>query len=93
MCAPLCPAMLSHAMSLFIVACRYAANDPVEAWLNGLLCLDSTLAPATNGACPHPDQCELYSIDRDTLFSYNKVSEVFLQRMVALYVSSHYKVC
>ena len=41
----------------------------------------------------HPDQCELYSIDRDTLFSYNKVSEVFLQRMVALYVSSHYKVC
>src|SRR5690606_19378538 len=28
---------------------------------------------------------------RDTLFSYHKVSETFLQRLVALYVSSHYK--
>ncbi|EGD74543.1 hypothetical protein PTSG_05907 [Salpingoeca rosetta] len=70
---------------------RYAANDPVEAWLNGLLCLDSTIAPPSAGACPHPSACDLYSIDRDTLFSYNKVSEVFLQRMVALYVASHYR--
>jgi N-acetyltransferase 10 len=30
-------------------------------------------------------------VDRDTLFSYHKVSEVFLQRIMSLYVSSHYK--
>ncbi len=28
---------------------------------------------------------------RDTLFSYHKASESFLQRMMSLYVSSHYK--
>jgi len=30
---------------------------------------------------------------RDTLFSYHKASELFLQRLVSLYVASHYKVC
>src|SRR5689334_13805135 len=32
-----------------------------------------------------------YYVNRDTLFSYHKASEAFLQRMMALYVSSHYK--
>jgi N-acetyltransferase 10 len=41
--------------------------------------------------CPHPSQCELYYVNRDTLFSYHPASEVFLQRMMALYVASHYK--
>ena len=36
-------------------------------------------------------QCELYEVSRDTLFSYHPASEVFLQRMMALYVASHYK--
>jgi len=40
---------------------------------------------------PHPDECELYYVERDTLFSYHKASEVFLQRIMSLYVSSHYK--
>lgn len=74
---------------------RYAANDPVEKWLNALLCLDVTAAPAAAKAkaatMPHPDKCELYAINRDTLFSYHRASEVFLQRMMALYVASHYK--
>jgi N-acetyltransferase 10 len=30
-------------------------------------------------------------VNRDTLFSYHPASEVFLQRMMALYVASHYK--
>ena len=30
-------------------------------------------------------------MNRDTLFSYHPASEVFLQRMMALYVASHYK--
>ena len=33
-----------------------------------------------------------YYINRDTLFSYHKASELFLQRIMSLYVSSHYKV-
>ncbi len=40
---------------------------------------------------PDPKGCELYKVNRDTLFSYNKVSEYFLQKMMSLYVSSHYK--
>ncbi len=30
-------------------------------------------------------------MNRDTLFSYHEASEVFLQRLMSLYVSSHYK--
>jgi N-acetyltransferase 10 len=74
---------------------RYGSGDPVEQWLNQLLCLDATLAPAltaqTSGGCPHPAKCQLYYVNRDTLFSFHKASETFLQRMMALYVSSHYK--
>lgn len=32
-----------------------------------------------------------YYINRDTLFCYHKASEEFLQRLMSLYVSSHYK--
>ncbi|VEU23397.1 DEKNAAC104576 [Brettanomyces naardenensis] len=73
---------------------RYAPGDPVEAWLNRLLCLDAKLAKNTKYAtrgCPHPSECSLFYINRDTLFSYDPVSETFLQKMMALFVSSHYK--
>ncbi|XP_068651876.1 RNA cytidine acetyltransferase 1-like [Aristolochia californica] len=70
---------------------RYASGDPIESWLNGLLCLDATsFIPYLNGL-PHPSECDLYYVNRDTLFSYHKDSEIFLQRMMALYVASHYK--
>ncbi|KAE8897977.1 RNA cytidine acetyltransferase [Phytophthora fragariae] len=71
---------------------RYAPNDPVERWLNALLCLDATNATHRLVAgTPHPRDCELYYVNRDSLFSYHKLSESFLQRIMALYVSSHYK--
>lgn len=71
---------------------RYSAGDKVEKWLNSLLCLDATILPRSNQhSCPHPDKCELFYVSRDTLFSYHPASEVFLQRMMALYVASHYK--
>ncbi|KAL1879264.1 N-acetyltransferase 10 [Diaporthe australafricana] len=69
---------------------RYAQGDSVEKWLNKLLCLDATLPKAKLG-CPDPEQCELLYVNRDTLFSFHPVPEKFLQHMVALYVSSHYK--
>lgn len=71
---------------------RYAPGDAVEKWLNDLLCLDCTTVPyRLSGGCPHPASCELYVVDRDALLSYHKVSEAFLQRLMTLYVSSHYK--
>ncbi|TFK42880.1 GNAT acetyltransferase 2-domain-containing protein [Crucibulum laeve] len=71
---------------------RYATGDKIEKWLNGLLCLDATILPKTSAqGCPHPSACELFYVSRDTLFSYHPASEVFLQRMMALYVASHYK--
>ena len=54
---------------------RYAAECPIESWLNKLLCLDCTSTishlPST---MPHPSQCELYSVTRDTLFSGHPVA-------------------
>ncbi|GLU13215.1 hypothetical protein SLE2022_298600 [Rubroshorea leprosula] len=70
---------------------RYASGDPIESWLNALLCLDVTNSVPNIHRLPPPSECELYYVNRDTLFSYNKDSEIFLQRMMALYVSSHYK--
>ncbi|THH28263.1 hypothetical protein EUX98_g5927 [Antrodiella citrinella] len=71
---------------------RYSSGDRVEKWLNGLLCLDASILPkSSQHGCPHPSQCELFYVSRDTLFSYHPASEVFLQRMMALYVASHYK--
>ncbi|XP_028411491.1 RNA cytidine acetyltransferase-like isoform X2 [Dendronephthya gigantea] len=70
---------------------RYSPGDAVEDWLNHLLCLDATIVPKFSSGCPLPDACDLYYVNRDTLFSYHKASEVFLQRIMSLYVSSHYK--
>lgn len=70
---------------------RYAVGDPVERWLNRLLCLDAAVVAKNIQGCPHPNDCELFYVNRDTLFSFHPVSETFLQRMMALYVASHYK--
>ncbi|XP_061078586.1 RNA cytidine acetyltransferase [Conger conger] len=70
---------------------RYAPGDAVELWLNQLLCLDCLSVPRIVSGCPLPQSCELYYVNRDTLFCYHKASEAFLQRLMALYVASHYK--
>lgn len=68
---------------------RYKEGDPVESWLNKLLCLDAS--PRIISGCPTPKECSLYFVNKDILFSYHKASEAFLQRIMTLYVSSHYK--
>jgi N-acetyltransferase 10 len=70
---------------------RYSSGDQIESWLNDLLCLDATTPYRLGGRLPAPTECALYAVDRDALFSYHKVSEAFLHRMMSLYVSSHYK--
>ncbi|KAK3000847.1 hypothetical protein RJ639_020772 [Escallonia herrerae] len=72
-------------------AIRYASGDPIESWLHALLCLDVTNSIPNISRLPSPRECDLYYVNRDTLFSYHKDSELFLQRMMALYVASHYK--
>lgn len=76
---------------------RYSEGDHVESWLNKLLCLDcctpsnTRISRFASSGCPHPSECELFYVTRDTLFSYHPVSEAFLQMMMSLYVASHYK--
>ena len=56
---------------------RYAAGDDVEAWLHELLCLDAANhVPRAPARLPHPDECDLFYVSRDTLFSYHRASEV-----------------
>ncbi|KAL9253303.1 RNA cytidine acetyltransferase 1-like protein [Drosera capensis] len=70
---------------------RYASGDQIESWLNGFLCLDVANYIPNISRLPEPSECELYYVNRDTLFSYHKSSDLFLQRMMSLYVASHYK--
>jgi N-acetyltransferase 10 len=70
---------------------RYAPGDEIESWLSDLLCLNATNTPVPLSKLPHPNLCELYYVNRDILFSYQKSSEAFLQKLVSLFVSAHYK--
>ena len=71
---------------------RYASEDSVENWLNNILCLNCMDMQRVSFGCPLPETCDLYYVNRDTLFSYHKASEAFLHSIMSLYVSSHYKV-
>lgn len=70
---------------------RYGPSDPVEAWLNKLLCLEATSTKVPTSACPHPSTCELYYVNRDALFSYHPSAEKMLHTLVSLLVAAHYK--
>jgi N-acetyltransferase 10 len=71
---------------------RYALNDEIEKWLNDLLCLNATdPVPLKGNRLPHPSECELYIVNKDTLFSYKSSSEKFLFSLMSLFISSHYK--
>eukprot|EP00596_Hydrurales_sp_CCMP1899_P009732 CAMPEP_0119043946 /NCGR_PEP_ID=MMETSP1177-20130426/27152_1 /TAXON_ID=2985 /ORGANISM="Ochromonas sp, Strain CCMP1899" /LENGTH=1122 /DNA_ID=CAMNT_0007013131 /DNA_START=32 /DNA_END=3400 /DNA_ORIENTATION=- len=71
---------------------RYSLADPVEKWLNNLLCMDIA-ANSTRmvNVMPAPKDCELYLVNRDALFSSHGLSEALLQRIWALYTAAHYK--
>lgn len=57
---------------------RYGRADPVEKWLHHVLCLDANISAhrlGTKAPLPPAQACQLYCVDRDTLFSYHKVSQ------------------
>lgn len=71
---------------------RYSQGDQVEKWLYELLCLDVGESETTlANAAAHPSKCDLYWVDRNALFSRHAAAEAFLRRVMALFVSSHYK--
>lgn len=56
---------------------RYAQGDKIESWLCGLLCLNAAEhIPPAPMRLPHPSECDLYYVERDTLFSYHKVGSI-----------------
>lgn len=98
LCTFLSPCQLSLAgRSLYELtlseSIRYRSNDAIERWLTDLLCLDVSDVTRTSYECVAPSQCELVYVNRDTLFSYHRGAELFLRRLVSIYVASHYKVC
>lgn len=70
---------------------RYANEDPVERWLSQLLCLNISRLPTVSFGCPAPSNCELFYVNRDTLFSFHDKTEEFLQRFISICVASDYK--
>ena len=59
--------------------------------MNKLLCLDASVVPFISSGTPSRQDCNLYYVNRDSLFSHHELSEGFLQRIMALFVASHYK--
>lgn len=77
---------------LFMAYIRYSIGDPIECWLHDVLCLEAGKGPQPLiYGCPHPNDCQLYMVNRDALFSGHPLAESFLQTIMALFVSSHYK--
>jgi N-acetyltransferase 10 len=70
---------------------RYGLNDSIEEWLNNFLCLNATKAEKLNEKPEFHSNCNLYFVNKETLFSFKKTSEKFLYRIWSLFVSSHYK--
>jgi N-acetyltransferase 10 len=70
---------------------RYKPGDEIETWLTKVLCLDATNVHHMLTGTPPPKECELYYVNRDTLFSFHKASEAFLTNLMSIYVSAHYK--
>ena len=68
---------------------RYSPGDPVEAWLDDLLCFDERAARVKT--MTRPSECEAYMVDRDALFSYHSLSEKFLKKIWGVVTEAHYK--
>lgn len=51
---------------------RYATGDPVEKWLNDLLCLDASVVSRISSGCPLPGDCDLYLFFMTVLKDHNK---------------------
>eukprot|EP01053_Blabericola_migrator_P002229 Blabericola_migrator_1__2228@NODE_1614_length_4166_cov_98_861430_g1051_i0_p1_GENE_NODE_1614_length_4166_cov_98_861430_g1051_i0NODE_1614_length_4166_cov_98_861430_g1051_i0_p1_ORF_typecomplete_len768_score197_22Helicase_RecD/PF05127_14/1_4e44DUF1726/PF08351_11/1e23DUF1726/PF08351_11/4_7e03DUF1726/PF08351_11/9e03GNAT_acetyltr_2/PF13718_6/1_3e08AAA_30/PF13604_6/0_00018AAA_22/PF13401_6/0_47PIF1/PF05970_14/2_2e03PIF1/PF05970_14/0_58_NODE_1614_length_4166_cov_98_861430_g1051_i0202323 len=60
---------------------RYALGDPVEAWLNRLLCLELNTHTTHTSHTPHTPPLSLYKVNRDLLFSFHEMAERVLNEI------------
>jgi len=79
-----------HELSL-AESIRYGPDDPVEAWLYRLLCLDACDRLPVAETLPLPSQCRLYRVNRRVLFSGAAASEAALASLTSLLTASHYR--
>ena len=79
---------LRHACSEREIKLETPVRDKIEKWFNPPLSLNTTIIPMPmHQGCPHPSTCELFYVGRNTPISCHPASEVFLQHMMALYVT------
>ncbi|KAF1625021.1 UNVERIFIED_CONTAM: RNA cytidine acetyltransferase, partial [Eudyptes robustus] len=81
---------LLHEMTLE-ESIRYKPGDKIEKWLFKFLCLDSMNTTYKISGSPPPEVCQLYHVNLDALFSYHKAAELFLSKVMSIFVSAHYK--
>jgi N-acetyltransferase 10 len=70
---------------------RYSLDDPVEKWLYNLLCLNLENQTNLINGFPNPELCKLFLINRNALFSGHIFSNSFLQKIMGIFISSHFK--
>lgn len=70
---------------------RYSYGDPVENWLNSFLCLEWVDPKHPITMCPDPRTCQLFLVDRNSLFSRHVIAKNFLQKIMSIFSSSHYR--
>lgn len=77
---------------------RYGKGDSVELWLNNLLCLNYSKAMSEYIDSPKvtqnpitPNKCKLLIVNRNMLFSHHPFAENFLNKIVYILTSSHYR--
>lgn len=68
---------------------RYSQNDPVEEWLNRILILDPTIEQVDKIFLPQ--NCTLFHVNKELLFSGNPQTEPILEELFSLFISSHYR--
>ena len=75
---------------------RYGSGDLVETWLYNLLLLDCEKFLEQHRhnfgmSVPLPEDCNLYMLSRDCLFSGEPATESFLKLVWSIFATSHYK--
>ncbi|KAL0211923.1 hypothetical protein RCL1_005549 [Eukaryota sp. TZLM3-RCL] len=71
---------------------RYSLNDPIEAWLYDLLVFNATIKiPPVPEALPSLNECNLYLVNRDVLFSGVRCYDAFLRNVYSVLIAAHYR--
>ncbi|KAG8191247.1 hypothetical protein JTE90_003260 [Oedothorax gibbosus] len=66
----------------------YASNDHIESWVNQVFCLEPSISTHLSCGFPIPEQCRLFCVNRDALFSGSSQAEEFLQNLSSILSSS-----